>query len=768
MNGTATDGWFPRLIRPGTTVLCHAGAVEEASGEPGAVPAGPETGDGTPSRRVPGQRDPIARPGFPSPSPGAAADPPANAPARTPERAPGSARGLLPEQSNGPSAKPSTSNDRTAADTAAGTTAANDRGTAAITTGTTSSATTDVPAGTAGTAMGTTAGAAAGTGERSGSAPADADLHAAAHPAPGLGPDLGDDQAGLSDTELVARVRAGQDSAYEELYRRHADSVRRYARSCCRDAFTAEDLTGEVFARTLQAIRGGSGPGSAVRAYLLTTVRRVAAAWATTARREQLVADFAVFAVSAAGAAVAEESAEFGADVHAMHEAERSLAIRAFRTLPERWQTVLWHTTVEDESPSEIAPLLGLTPNATAVLAHRAREGLRQAYLQAHVNSTLTAEGDCARYADRLGAHARGALRMRADRELNRHLKECPRCAAASLELAHLNSALKVLLPTAFIGWFAAVYAAKGAVLVGAAAGVATSGAVGGAAAAASGSGAAGSGTGAGAVGEGLGAPAKIGIAAAVVVAAAATAFALTAGDAHPKHRAQSQANPPASAPVASVPPPPPAPVPATPPKAVVPPPSPAPPPRPAPKPTPRPTTPGPAPKPTQTPKPTVPTADPPPATPPPAPTVHQVGSLPVDWPGRAADGPAIVPSGPGSWWWDRWGLSVGGTTYARGITVHAPSTVTIALHRACVSYDARAGVDDLVGPLRGIGVGFAVYGDGTRLWSSGPVHAGDPAVPVHVALTGYSTVRLTVTPTRSLLALPNLADWADPTISCS
>lgn len=243
-----------------------------------------------------------------------------------------------------------------------------------------------------------------------------------------------------SDAELIARVRRGDDSAYEELYRRHADSVRRYARSCCRDAHTAEDLTGEVFARTLQAVRGGRGPDVAVRAYLLTTVRRVAAAWGKTAKREQLVEDFAVFAATAAGAAASSPAGGSGtesesADVRAMEEADQTMAVRAFRSLPERWQAVLWHTAVEQESPSEVAPLLGLTANATAVLAHRAREGLRQAYLQAHVSEALTGQEECGRYADRLGAHARGALRLRADRELRKHLEACDRCRAASVEL---------------------------------------------------------------------------------------------------------------------------------------------------------------------------------------------------------------------------------------------------------------------------------------------------------------------------------------------
>nr|WSX81964.1 sigma-70 family RNA polymerase sigma factor [Streptomyces sp. NBC_00899] len=595
----------------------------------------------------------------------------------------------------------------------------------------------------------------------------------------------------LSDEELVDQVRAGRDSAYEEIYRRHAEAVRRYARTCCRDAHTAEDLTGEVFARTLQAIRGGSGPQSAVRAYLLTTVRRAAATWGNTARREELVEDFAVFAVTAAGAGAEAATSAPAADVRAMEEAEQSLAVQAFRTLPERWQTVLWHTAVEEEPPSAIAPLLGLTANATAVLAHRAREGLRQAYLQAHVSSTLTAEGECARYADRLGAHARGGLRMRADRELNRHLKGCERCTAASLELADLNSALKGLLPVAYIGWFAAVYAAKTAgvaVVAGGAAAAGGAGAAGGAAAATAGSGSGGAGTAGGAAaGEGLGAPVKAGIAAAVVVAAAATAFALTAGHDAKPHKPQ--AKPPAAAPVATTPaPPPPSPRPHPRPKPAPKPPPPAPTHRPAPKPMPVPTTP-PPPKPTQkpaqkpapapppttpapTPSTTPPTTPPPTPPPPPAPVVYEVDSLGLSGTGDGTR-PTIRPGFPaGSWWWNRWGLTVGGTSYSHGISVPAPSSVTIDLNRACVSYDASAGVDDVTRVLRSA-VRFSVYGDSTRLWTSDVVRSGDPAVPVHVGLAGYKTVRLVVTPVPGQergagFGVAGLADWADAVISCT
>ncbi|MER6709390.1 sigma-70 family RNA polymerase sigma factor, partial [Streptomyces fumanus] len=288
-------------------------------------------------------------------------------------------------------------------------------------------------------------------------------------------------EAPPADVDLIGWMRSGDDSAYEELYRRHADAVRRYARTCCRDAHTADDLTAEVFARMLQAVRGGSGPEYAVRAYLLTSVRRVAASWTQSARREQLVDDFAVFAAqSARAASVADDDTlELGADVRAMREAERSMAVRAFRSLPERWQAVLWHTEVEDESPSQVAPLFGLDANGTRVLASRAREGLRQAYLQAHVSAALAEDEECARYADRLGTYARGRLRTRAERGLRKHLEECAKCRLAASQIEEVAGGIPGVVPLAVIGWFGAAGYAKAAALIAGGAGAGAAGAAG-------------------------------------------------------------------------------------------------------------------------------------------------------------------------------------------------------------------------------------------------------------------------------------------------
>ncbi|WP_129841219.1 sigma-70 family RNA polymerase sigma factor [Streptomyces sp. RFCAC02] len=571
--------------------------------------------------------------------------------------------------------------------------------------------------------------------------------------------------AGPGDLALVERMRSGDMGAYDELYRRHAASVRRYARTCCRDADTADDLTNEVFTATLQAVRGGAGPRASVRAYLLASVRRVAADWARTARREQLVEDFAVFAVEAEAGRAVGGAATAGADVRAMREADASMAVRAFRSLPERWQTVLWHTAVEEASPRDVAPLLGLTPNATAVLAHRAREGLRQAFLQEHVGRSARAGGECARYAARLGAYARGGLRARAERGLRRHLEECVDCATAAREVRLLNAELGALLPVAFIGWFAAGSQAGAAAWLGAAGG-------GTAAAAGSAAAAAGGGSGGGGAGalQGIGGAMKAGIASGVVATAlaAALAFAL-AGQRGPDEAARPESLPSAPA------------LPDRPEPA-----DPAPPDRPAEEPgpsrtrepaeetaAPEPTEPPehtpdapPAPRPDEeTTQPAAPDPSPSPTPPPPAPgpTPYELRALAYDLTGDG-DAPTVRVAGSTPVWRRSDGLSIGGTAYAHGVSVGAASSVTIDLNRPCAVFRAVAGLDD-----RTVGLGaaeFAVYGDGVELWRSPVLAAGAPGAPVEVPLDGVAEMRLTVRP-HGLLGLLAPAAWAESVIEC-
>ncbi|WP_198681327.1 sigma-70 family RNA polymerase sigma factor [Lentzea terrae] len=231
------------------------------------------------------------------------------------------------------------------------------------------------------------------------------------------------------DRDLLARVREGDDSAYGELFSRHADAIRRFSLRHVREAAEADDLTAESFFRMLQAIRRGSGPTDHVRTYLLTVARRVA--WEWSGRRRD----------------VPVEDEELGRRVepvgdNANRRAEHNLITRAFSSLPERWRVVLWRVEVEGERPATVAPHFGLSPNAMSALARRAREGLRAAYLQAHLAAD-DGRSSCAAIRAKLGTFTAGGVQGVEERRIRAHLDTCSPCSQLYTELNEVCATLR-------------------------------------------------------------------------------------------------------------------------------------------------------------------------------------------------------------------------------------------------------------------------------------------------------------------------------------
>src|SRR5580693_1699036 len=212
------------------------------------------------------------------------------------------------------------------------------------------------------------------------------------------GPELADPMP-PSDVELITASRASDPAAYAVLYQRHVVAARGLARRLMHGRAEADDAVAEAFARVLARLKRGGGPDSSFRPYLLTTVRRVA--YDRFKAEGKLV--------------VSGEMEAFDLGVPftdpAIAGLERTMIVRAFASLPERWRTVLWHTEIEGARPAEVAALLGLTANGVAALAYRAREGLRQAYLQMHLSGVIRSE--CRPVAGKLGAFVRGGLAKR-------------------------------------------------------------------------------------------------------------------------------------------------------------------------------------------------------------------------------------------------------------------------------------------------------------------------------------------------------------------
>ncbi|WP_246290597.1 sigma-70 family RNA polymerase sigma factor [Lentzea indica] len=231
------------------------------------------------------------------------------------------------------------------------------------------------------------------------------------------------------DRDLLARVREGDDSAYGELFSRHADAIRRFSLRHVREAAEADDLTAEAFFRMLQAIRRGSGPTDHVRTYLLTVARRVAWEWSGR-RRDVPVEDEEL-----------SRRVEPVAD-NANRRAEHNLITRAFSSLPERWRVVLWRVEVEGERPATVAPHFGLSPNAMSALARRAREGLRAAYLQAHLAAD-DGRSSCAAIRSKLGTYTAGGVQGVEERRIRAHLDTCSSCSQLYTELNEVCATLR-------------------------------------------------------------------------------------------------------------------------------------------------------------------------------------------------------------------------------------------------------------------------------------------------------------------------------------
>jgi RNA polymerase sigma factor (sigma-70 family) len=155
------------------------------------------------------------------------------------------------------------------------------------------------------------------------------------------------------------------------LYKRHLDVARRVATSWAASRAERDDAIAEAFTRVLRMLRSGAGPDALFRPYLVATMRNAVISW----RRQ----DSAVSAV--ADVPEPRDSATTVEDDPMDQRLQTSLAVHAFATLPQRWRMVLWHTAIEDESPAQVATLLGMTPNGVSALAYRARQGLRKAYL---------------------------------------------------------------------------------------------------------------------------------------------------------------------------------------------------------------------------------------------------------------------------------------------------------------------------------------------------------------------------------------------------
>lgn len=241
-----------------------------------------------------------------------------------------------------------------------------------------------------------------------------------------------------SDAVLITAVRAGDMAAYGVLYQRHLDAARRAASSLVATVTERDDLIAEAFTRVLRALRDGWGPSTEFRPYLLVALRNTAI---NAGQRTPLVALYDELP-DALLARVAEDPVD--------EQIQAGVAATAFARLPQRWQTVLWRTEIEGEPPAALAPHLGMTANGVAALAYRAREGLRQAYLEQHLPTPR--HRGCRTTVDQLAGWIRRGMPRDRSKRITAHLEGCPDCRRLATGLAQLNSNLPAITAALIVG----------------------------------------------------------------------------------------------------------------------------------------------------------------------------------------------------------------------------------------------------------------------------------------------------------------------------
>ncbi|WP_256871555.1 sigma-70 family RNA polymerase sigma factor [Paenarthrobacter nitroguajacolicus] len=251
------------------------------------------------------------------------------------------------------------------------------------------------------------------------------------------------------DGRLIELVRGGDMSAFDGLYERHVSIASTVARRNVDNPSDAEDVVAEAFQAVLQGLVAGRGPDTFFRAYLLSTVTRLSHQRNRKAGKVLPSSDDSVL-----DHALADSDA-------AINAFESRTVAKAFRTLPERWQAVLWYLDVERMKPAAVAPILGLSPNAVSALALRAREGLRRQYLQCHIAEQP--DGRCSEFASKLGNFIRGGLSAATERKVRDHLNGCSTCTAALAELKDVQGSMRAVLLPMVTGVPITIWAGKGA-----------------------------------------------------------------------------------------------------------------------------------------------------------------------------------------------------------------------------------------------------------------------------------------------------------------
>ncbi|MBV8712549.1 MAG: sigma-70 family RNA polymerase sigma factor, partial [Solirubrobacterales bacterium] len=230
----------------------------------------------------------------------------------------------------------------------------------------------------------------------------------------------------LTDDELVALVRFGDDAAFEAIYDRHAPGVLAFCVHMLGSRDDGEDALQLVFVSAYGALRSGENAIS-LRPWLYTIARNRCLSELRN-RRDSVPADDRL---------VERVFLDGPADQVERREELREM-VQEIQRLPADQRAALVLFELGDHSHSEIAEVLGVPREKIKALVFQAREAL--------LRGRRARESPCAEIRERVAA-LRGIIMPRS--LMRAHIDRCPGCAAYEFEVRRQRVTLALVLPVA-------------------------------------------------------------------------------------------------------------------------------------------------------------------------------------------------------------------------------------------------------------------------------------------------------------------------------
>jgi RNA polymerase sigma-70 factor (ECF subfamily) len=180
-----------------------------------------------------------------------------------------------------------------------------------------------------------------------------------------------------SDADVMLRVKAGDDAAFEYLVQKYRRPMVGYMYRMCHSVAAAEDLAQEVFLRVFRS-RGNYEPSAKFTTWLYRIATNLAVNHARDSRHERPENTVSVDEPDQeTGLALDLRDTSLSAEETILRQ-ERMAAIRQrVQSLPERQRTAVVMHKYQQMDYREIASVLKLSESATKSLLFRAYETLR-------------------------------------------------------------------------------------------------------------------------------------------------------------------------------------------------------------------------------------------------------------------------------------------------------------------------------------------------------------------------------------------------------